>query len=148
MWAQQDAQPAPAETAPRTAPEKPAPAENAFSEAVAERVLSDLRDALVGQSQRRTMALFERAQMPDYEEFAGDIAVLFEEYESFRVRYRIAQTAGENGRGIAMVQFTLEATPLGDTAPPLRRTAQLRFEFARSGKTWKIVDVKPRSFFE
>ena len=148
LLAQENAQQPPAQTQPRTAPEKPAPAADNFSEAVAERVLNDLRDGLVGQSQRRTLAVFDRAQMPDYEEFSGDMAVLFEEYESFRVRYRIGQTTAENGRGVATVDFTLEATPLSTTAPPLHRSAQLRFEFARSGKTWKIVDVKPRSFFE
>ncbi len=147
-FAQQNAQQSPAQTQPKTAQPQPAPAVEPFGEAVAERVLSDFREGLVASAQQRALAAFDGAQMPGYNRFADSISALFLRYDSFRVFYRITQTATNSGRGLAMTEFTLEATPPDGAMPAVRRTGQLRFEFARSCKTWKIVDVQPRGFFE
>ena len=125
------------------------PPNEAFSPAVADRVLGALRDALTAQNSSRTLALFDRERMPDYAQFADSVGLLFQDYnqkyEALNVRFHIVQT--DDDSGAAMVDFTLEATPASPQQMPVRHSAQLRFNFARAGKDWKIVDVQPRDFF-
>jgi hypothetical protein len=127
----------------------PTPSAGTFSIAVADRVLSALRDALLDQNRSRMLAMFDRNRMPGYAEFAVAIEPLFQQYEqkyqSFRVRYQILQT--NDDACAAMVEFTLEAIPIDSNLPPVRHSDQLRFKFERLGNDWKIVDVQPRSFF-
>jgi hypothetical protein len=48
---------------------------------------------------------------------------------------------------VVIVDFELEGQPLEEGAPPLRRNAQLRFEFVHGRNGWTIVEVTPREFF-
>ena len=124
-----------------------------FSPIVAGHMLTDLREAIAGGSASETLACFDRG-MPDYSTFATGLRGLFEHYESFRPNYRIVETVDE--QGIAIVDFSLEAKPLGSDQPAVTRIQRLRFTFGRvdDGKNnkkkdrqWKIVDLQPRSFF-
>ncbi len=132
-------------TPPKAAPEQP-DAET-FSDAVAGEALNQVRDGLEAHSQTLMLAAFDREKMQGYRAFEDQITAYFERYEGFRVRYRILQTMLEGARGIALVEFEVEQTPRGDNSPPQRRSAQLRFELERAGKSWKFVEVQPRSFF-
>jgi hypothetical protein len=125
------------------------PPSDSFSVAVADHVLGSFRDALMAQNQTRTTALFDPDRMPDYPEFANALGQLFQDhnqkYESLRVRFHILQT--DEDTGAAMVAFTLEATPASPEQMPVQHSGQLRFNFARVGKEWKIVNVQPRNLF-
>jgi len=119
----------------------------AFSTAVANRVLNHLRDGLEGHTPRRMLAAFDADKMDGYLEFRDQIQAFFNRYESFRVYFRIVQSAGEGGKGVALVDIQLEAVPLSTISPPVRRNGQVRFELERGRKGWKIVDFNPRNFF-
>ncbi len=67
--------------------------------------------------------------------------------QDLRVAYNIRQVWTDGPTGVAIVDFEMEAVPQGGDAPPRRTSGQLRFEFARSTKGWKIVALSPREFF-
>jgi ABC-type transporter MlaC component len=118
-----------------------------FSTAVANSVLSDLRDGLEGHMQRLMLSAFDQDKMDGYLQFEDQIRALFDKYEGFRVHYRITQSSIEGARGIVLVDFQMEEIPRGGMAPPVRREGQLRLEMERGRKGWKIVDINPRGFF-
>ena len=136
-----------AATFPAMAGGKPAPQED-FSDAVAARLLQQVTQGFITNSRGQVLSAFNGARMKDYAQFRENIAALFAQYESFRAAYRLRQSWPEGGRGVVIVDFELEGEPLEEGSPPFRRSAQLRFEFERGSRGWKIVDVAPRSFFE
>ncbi len=138
----------PGEVQPRLGPEAVVAAEQPFSLRVVEVLLSGFRDGLVGQNAARVLRLFAGEQVPEFPQLADDFRSLTAGYDSIRVRYHIVQsvTEADGQRGAAMVDLTIDATPRS-VQPSVRRNGQVRFEFARSGKQWKIVGVQPRALF-
>ena len=118
-----------------------------FSTAVASSVLNDLRDGLEGHTQRLMLSAFDADKMDGYLEFEDQIEAFFNRYSTFTVYFRIAQTATDGPKGIALVDIQLEEIPRGSASPPIRRNGQIRFELERGKKGWKIVDFSPRNFF-
>ena len=126
---------------------QPPPAANDFSEAVATRLLDKLRTGLESGSLEDMLDAFDREKMPNYNAFRDQLRSFLSKYQEVRVRYHITQTWTEDGRGIAVVDFELQATPQGGEVQPVHNEAQLRFEMARGQQGWKIVDLSPREFF-
>ena len=118
---------------------------DAFSTGVAEHLIDVFRNGLLAGDPRRTLADFDR-QTPVYAQLADDLASLFRRYESLRVYTHVLRTESEGARGVATVDFTLEAQPVTSNQPAVRRNAQLRLTFAREGKDWKIIELEPRDF--
>ena len=118
-----------------------------FSTTVANRLLQDLRDGLEGHSQRRMLSAFDADKFDGYLQFEDQIAAFFNKYESFRVYFRIVQSAAERPKSVMLVEVQLEEIPRAITSPPVRKNGQLRFELERGRKGWKIVDLNPRDFF-
>ena len=123
------------------------PAPEGFSNDVAARLLEQITRGFITHDAGKVMSAFESARMPGYGGFRDNIQALFAKYESFRAAYRLRQSWPQGERGVVIVEFDLEGEPLEEGAAPLRRSAQLRFEFERGRSGWKIVDVAPRSFF-
>ncbi len=117
-----------------------------FSQAVANSVLNDLRDGLEGHSQRLVLSAFDDDKMDGYLTFEDQIEALMQRYDSFRVHYRITQSAIEGPKGVVMADWEMEEIPRAGGAP-IRRNGQIRFEMERGRKGWKIVDFNPRGFF-
>ena len=120
---------------------------SALSEGAAENLLSQLSEGIVGQDRAKILGLFDRERMPDYSDFAEQIGLMLDRYDSFRVRYRFLQLADEAAAHAAIVDFTLEAIPASENQLPVRGSAQLRFSFSRGNEGWKISDIQPREFF-
>jgi hypothetical protein len=117
-----------------------------FSEAAANSVLRDMRDGIEGRSQRLFLSAFDPDKMDGYLNFEDQIQSFFDRHESLRLHYRITQTTSEGGRGVALVSVDMELIPRGATAPQ-RRSTQMRFELERGRRGWKVVDFRPRDFF-
>jgi hypothetical protein len=122
------------------------PAEE-FSNEVASRLLGQVTQGFVTNNANGVLGAFDAGRMRNYGEFRDRIQALFANYESFRAAYRLRQSWPEGERGVVIVDFELEGQPLEEGAPPLRRNAQLRFEFVHGRNGWKIVEVTPREFF-
>lgn len=118
-----------------------------FSTTVASNVLNGLRDGLEGHTPRRMLSAFDADKMDGYLEFEDQIQALFNRYESFRVYFRIVQSATDGPKGIVLLEIQLEEIPRGATSPPGRKNGQMRFELERGRRGWKIVDFSPRNFF-
>jgi hypothetical protein len=118
-----------------------------FSTAVANNVLNDLRDGLEGHTQRLMLSAFDSDKMDGYLEFEDQIQAFFARYDSFRVYFRVVQSATEGAKGVVLVDIQLEEIPRGASAAPVRKSGQIRFELERGRKGWKIVDFNPRNFF-
>jgi len=117
-----------------------------FFGGVAERLVDRFREGLLAADPRRALADFDR-QTPAYLQVADDLPSLFRRYDSLRI-YTHLLGAEENGtRGVATVEFTMEARPVTGNQPAVRHSAQLRFTGEREGKNWKIVELEPRDFF-
>jgi hypothetical protein len=114
---------------------------------VASRLLQQVTQGFITNNPGQVLAAFDRAKMRDYSAFRDAIQALFARYDTFRAAYRLRQSWPEVQRGAVIVEFELEGTPLEEGTRPLRRNAQLRFEFERGRQGWRIVAVEPRSFF-
>ena len=130
---------------PALAGTPPEPAE--FNNEVASRLLEQVTQGFVTSNRGQVLSAFDAARMKNYTQFRDSIVTLFAKYESFRAAYRLRQSWPQGDHGVVMVEFELEGTPLNEGALPFRRSAQLRFEFQRGRKGWRIVDVAPRDFF-
>jgi opacity protein-like surface antigen len=124
-----------------------APQPEEFSSDVASRLLQQVTQGFITNNQGQVLAAFDAARMKNYTQFRDDIVTLFAKYESFRAAYRLRQSWPQGQHGVVIVEFELEGTPLNEGALPFRRSAQVRFEFERGRKGWRIVDVAPRRFF-
>ena len=118
-----------------------------FSDSVAERLVQQLSEGLQNHDARHMLSAFDADSMDGYVNFQNQIAALFERYDSFRVHFRIAETRAEGASGIALVDFEIEEIPRSSDTP-IRRNDQLRLEMKMGKKGWKIVDLKPRAFFD
>lgn len=64
-----------------------------------------------------------------------------------RVHYNGIDARMDEDRGVASVDFEMDAQPLDDSLPPVRKQAHLRLVAEHTASGWKLVDVNPRSFF-
>ena len=118
-----------------------------FDDEDAVRVLDTLRRSLDNDNQEQLLNLFDPAKMLGYPAFRDRIAAFFDAYESFEVHYHLSEAVREGANGIALADFEIAATPAGGYAPSVRRHVQLRLTLNWDGKSWKIVELSPRSLF-
>jgi hypothetical protein len=118
-----------------------------FSEAVAQSVIQQLTDGLEGHSDRLMLSAFDDNKMDGYLSFEDQILAFFQRYDSFRVHFRISQATTEGSKGVVLVDIEMEEIPRSVNGQPIRKRDQMRFEMERGKKGWKIVDLRPRSFF-
>jgi hypothetical protein len=118
-----------------------------FSDAVASEVLQQLADGLEGHSERLMLSAFDDNKMDGYLNFEDQIEAFFRKYDSFRIHYRIAQATTEGDKGVVLVDLEMDEIPRSASVQPVRKRDQMRFEMERGKKGWKIVDLRPRSFF-
>jgi hypothetical protein len=122
-------------------------AATSFSDAVAEDVLRQLGNGLQGHNEGRMLSVFDREAMDGYLNFSDQVSAMFQQYDSFRVHYNIDQTTADGTKGVALVDFEMEEVAGSGGVQPVYKHEQVRFEMQRGKKGWKIVDVKPRTFF-
>lgn len=126
---------------------QPAPPQStAFTPETAVKLMDQLLQGLQTHNQTQFLSVFDPEFMTNYGQFADQISVLFTQYESFVGRYHVRQMGDNPDRPLVMVQFDLQGDP-GLAGAPLRKSAQVRFEFARSKNGWRIVNLTPRGFF-
>ena len=118
-----------------------------FSDAVAQNVLQQLADGLEGHSERLMLSAFDDNKMDGYLNFEDQIEAFFQKYDSFRVHFRIVQATTEGDKGVVLVDIQMEGLPRSGNTQPVRKEDQMRFEMERGKKGWKIVDLRPRTFF-
>jgi hypothetical protein len=123
-----------------------APPTTAFTPEVAVKLLDQLLQGLQSHDPDHFLSVFDPEFMTNYSQFADQISVLFTQYESFVGRYHVRQMGDNPDRPLVLVQFDLEGNA-GLTGAPLRKSAQVRFEFARGKNGWRIVNLTPRGFF-
>jgi hypothetical protein len=127
-------------------PDKNAAADTSFSTQVVDGLMTAIEDGLTGHNPRRMLSAFD-PQMPGYPDFRDRIETMFHQFDSFRVNHSVQEVTTEGERGIALVDFQMEAIPRNPLAAPVRKAAQLRLECARGAKGWKIFSFQPQNFF-
>ena len=111
-------------------------------------ILDNLQAALQSYNRKKFLGAFDSTKMTGFPVFRTEINNLFARYDSFNVTYHLAQTSVENGNGVALADFGLDAASDSDEMLDLRRHTQLRIVVAWNGKEWKIVDLSPRTIFQ
>lgn len=129
---------------PQSAPPQPTPVENTFADRDASALLRQLSESLEARSQKKLLALFNFSMMKDADAFKQQLNILVSRTDSIRVHLNLAETTADPP---AMTVDAEMETQSGDLNPASRRAERLSFTVARSGKTWKFIDVRPRSFF-
>jgi hypothetical protein len=119
----------------------------AFAAADAVRVLDGLRQGLESGREGRFLKAFDGRRMPGYAEFRDQITEFFDRYDSFRMRYRVTQTAMDGEFGAVVAEVGIDADSADGTGPGVRRDASVRLVLDWDGKSWKITDLAPRSLF-
>jgi hypothetical protein len=126
------------------APQQPLPPNSTFTDRDASSLLRQLSEALEARSQKKLLALFDFSQMKEAEIFRQQLNSLIDRTDSIRVHLNLVEASA------VPPGMTVDAemeTQTGDLNPASRKTARLGFTVARSGKTWKFIDLRPRSFF-
>lgn len=128
-------------------PKQPAaPPTSTFTPEVAVKLMDQLLQGLQTQNPNQFLSAFDPEFMINYGQFADQIGVLFNQYESFVGRYHVRQMGDNPDRPLVLVQFDLQADSTSPGAQ-LRKSSQVRFEFARGKNGWRIVNLTPRGFF-
>ena len=123
-----------------------APPATAFTPEVAVKLMDQLLQGLQTQNPTQFLSAFDPEFMTNYGQFANQISVLFTQYEGFVGRYHVRQMGDNPESPLVLVQFDLQADSTSPGAP-LRKSSQVRFEFARGKNGWRIVNLTPRGFF-
>ncbi len=122
-----------------------------FSDAVANAVLNQIRDGLEGHIPRLMESAFDEDKMDGYLQFEDQLEAMFNRYSEFRVHFSLAQNSVEGSKGVILVNIEMEQVPNftanNQSAQPMRKNAQVRFELERGKRGWQIVDFSPRGFF-
>ena len=118
-----------------------------FSEELAERLTQQIGDGLRQHNARRLLSAFDPDAMVGYANFQSQVEAMFQQYDFFRVHFRLTQITSQGEMGVVVADFELEEIPRSQDAQPVRKTGPVRFEIKRGNHGWKIVEVKPRSFF-
>src|SRR5947207_9050015 len=127
----------------QSAPVQTQDAANAFSDAIASRLLSTVREGLEAHMSRKMLGAFDLAKMSGGSAFRDQITVFFNQYESIRVHFKLQEVTGN----VAVVDAEMEMNPGSDIGAAQHKHLQLRFTVAGTAGGWKFVDVNPRSFF-
>ena len=122
------------------------PPTTAFTPEVAVKLMDQLLQGLQTQNPTQFLSAFDPEFMTNYGQFANQISVLFTQYEGFVGRYHVRQMGDNPDSPLVLVQFDLQADSTSPGAP-LRKSSQVRFEFARGKYGWRIVNLTPRGFF-
>jgi hypothetical protein len=125
-------------------PAHPTPSNSTFTDHDASTLLRQLSEALEARSQKKLLALFDFSQMKDAEIFRQQLSSLIDRTDSIRVHLNLIETGNEPPGMTVDAEMETQA---GDLNPTSHKTARLDFTVARSGKAWKFIDVRPRSFF-
>ena len=125
----------------------PAPQNDAFTSDVAAKLLDQMRAGLEGHMQNQALSVFDLSRMNRGQAFKNQVVSFLDRNTSVRVYFHVREASMENGKGLATVDVEMELERQDSTAPPERRSAQLRVTAERVGGIWKFTDVQPRSFF-
>ena len=131
----------PAQVAPQ---QHPTP--GAFDAEAASRLLLQLGEALQGHSQKQFLELFDLDKMKGGALFKQQINSFFAQTESIRVHLNLVDTSLDGDKANIAVDAEMEVQP-SNGGVPSRRKDRLNFVVANEGKSWKFVDLQPRSFF-
>lgn len=121
--------------------------EAAFSKDDAMTLLRQIEAGLASHNPRKMLNAFDLAQMSDGRAFQQDTLSFFDLTGTIRVHYNLLQTEMDGARGVADVSMEMEAESRDDRLPPVHKHAQMHLVFAKSGDSWRIVDIRPRDFF-
>ena len=131
---------------PRGAAPQNAPAQKAFDEAAASRLVMQLSEGLEAHIQKQFLGAFDLDKMKEGAVFRQQINSFFIHTESFRVHLNLAQVAAQGEQATMVVDAELEGQP-SNGQPAWRRNQQLNFVVAATAGRWKFVEVQPRTFF-
>jgi hypothetical protein len=123
---------------------QPTSSDSAFVDRDASALLRRLGEALEARSRKQLLALFDFSQMKDAEIFRQQLSSLIDRTDSIRVHLNLAGSSAEPPGMSVDAEIELQT---GDLNPATHRAERLSFAVAHSGKSWKFIDVRPRSFF-
>ena len=121
--------------------------EKAFTARDAARLLDQIGSGLVEHNRKATLAAFDLVRMTDGPLFEQQITSFLAHTGIIRVHYNGIDAGMEEGKGVASVDFEMDADQRDDNLPPVRKQARLRLIAENSAAGWKFIDVQPRSFF-
>ena len=124
----------------------PQPPSDAFTDRAASTLLRQLSASLQGHSEKQFLALFDLTKMKSGPLFKQQIDSFFLQTESISVHMNLMETSTEVGGEAMAVEAEMEVQPSNGGAV-WRRNERLVLTAVRSGKNWKLNDVRPRSFF-
>jgi hypothetical protein len=121
--------------------------ENAFTTRDAAKLLDQIGAGLVGHNRQKTLAAFDLARMSDGQLFEQQITSFLAHTGIIRVHFNGIDAGMEEGKGVASVDFEMDAEQRDDSLPPVRKQARLRLVAENTAAGWKLTDLQPRSFF-
>jgi hypothetical protein len=117
------------------------------SDQVIHDVLEPLRSGMEGHTLPQVLAVFDPVEMQGYAQVCDQLTVLFRLYDPIRFGYKVLQVTSDKGRGFAIAEIDMAATPADQDQMPVPRSTQMRFQLKLGPKGWKVVKFTPGDFF-
>jgi hypothetical protein len=110
------------------------------------RVLRDFREALEGSTVRRVMETLDDS-MAELPRFEDQLTALLRQTLERRVFFRESSWDIKGDRASVLVDAEMILTARSRARTEERRRERIQFDFVRTSKGWKIMEINPRSFF-
>lgn len=110
------------------------------------RVLLDFRESLEGVAARRVMELLDES-FDDLPRFEDALTSLMRQTLERRVHFRESSWEVKGDRASITVDAEMILTARTRNRAQQRRRERIQFDFVKTEKGWKVLQISPRAFF-
>jgi hypothetical protein len=118
-----------------------------LSDEVVRDVLTNFQRGIETHNLDRVLDVFDPDGMKDYSQFRDQMTAFFRLHDSIKFRYQLLQVTADKDQGSAVADVDMEAESTDILPTTQRHSTQMRFQLKRVGKVWKVIGLRPQSFF-
>ena len=111
------------------------------------RVLRNYTNGMEMMSSSAALAMVDRDQFFDYPRFEEELTNFLRSLGEMRLFVREVNTQLEDSSAVMVVDVRMVFTSRQDPSLRGERSSQITFDFQRTDRGWKIIEINPRNFF-
>lgn len=111
------------------------------------RVLRNYTNGMEMMSPSAALAMVDRDRFFDYPRFEEELTNFLRSLGEMRLFVREVNTQLKDSRAVMVVDVRMVFTSRQDTSQRGERSSQITFDFQRTDRGWKIIEINPRNFF-
>jgi hypothetical protein len=111
------------------------------------RVLRNYTNGMEMMSSSAALAMVDRDRFIDYPRFEEELTNFLRSLGEMRLFVREINTQLGNNSAVMVVDVRMVFTSRQDASLRGERASQITFDFQRTDRGWKIIEINPRNFF-